>query len=408
MSPKRNKSAVAIYLAFVLAWAAVFITWAPVCAQGLNQWPEALTARQTGVDFVEVARRFPRFKTLVLTSFTHNLGLSDIQQLADLGAFPQSGGSLGLLGRDWQVLFTRAKDLHRLRASSLTAEVVPLTRFKTCGIYQISFKLVDDEYSGPLGFKISMPRSGFGKELIHQELVLSPSAEHTITKDSAGNNWLELILPEAKKGSQVNCDVAFIYQVDIAALLNHALAMVPLDEAPDLSAQSPARSYLQPSAKITSESPAVISLADDLFGREKAPRKLYQAILAHIKDNLPYDQEKRRLFFGGKMVYSDMSEMYNQPEVTLAAGKAACPSTSVLEAALLRAAGVPARTAGRWGHFYTELFMPGRGWLSTSVTPTGIPLVVDPDHRHQPFAVWNPSVKVQTTTWRGQVKVLLD
>ena len=45
---------------------------------------------------------------------------------------------------------------------------------------------------------------------------------------------------------------------------------------------------------------------------------------------------------------------------------------------MLRAAGIPSRTAGRWGHFYTELFLPRQGWVSTSVTPTGIPLVVDP------------------------------
>lgn len=408
MRVKRQNPAATVAAAALGAWLTIFLLVVPAWAQNPAMWPENFAAQQTGVDFPKVARLFPRLKTLVLVSFTHNLGLNDIHRLKSLGAFAQSGGTLGLLGRDWAVLFTRAKNLDRLRRSSLTARVVPLTRFRISGIYRVGFKLVDDEYTGPVNFRVSMPRSGFGKELIRLEVLLSPPRAYTVSKDSAGNSWLELSLAKAQRDSEIMGSFYFVYKVDLAVLLAHALAMVPMDEAPVLPAQSPARGYLLPSAKITSDSPQIIALANGLLDKQKAPRRIYRAILAHIKKNLPYDREKRDLFFGGKMVYRDMSEMYNPPRLTLTAAKAACPSASVLEAALLRAAGVPARTAGRWGHFYTELYMPGWGWLSTSVTPTGIPLVVDADHRHQPFAAWTPPVQVQTTKWSAQVKVLLD
>jgi hypothetical protein len=360
------------------------------------------------VDFTEVARNYPRFKTLVWVGFHKKLNLQDVYKLRALDTLPQSGGNLGLLGRRWAIMFTRAGSLPRLKASTLTRRVVPLTKFTLRGIYEIAFKLVDEEYKGPLDFKVSMPRSGFGKDLTSLNILVFPKSDYEVIPGRAGNRWLYYSLREAEKGKVAKFGFDFTYKVDLADFLSHALAMVPLDEEIFLPFESPAREFLRPSPKITSDSDQVINLAYELMGQSRAPREMYRKIFAYIKENLPYDKGKRTLFFGGKKVYRDMAEMYNPPAETLAQGRAACPSTSVLETALLRAAGVPARTAGRWGHFYTELFMPGRGWLSTSITPTGIPLVVDHDHHHQPFAGWTPAVQVQTTRWSGLVKVLID
>lgn len=375
---------------------------------GLPPNVDAFAARQTGVDFTEVARNYPRFKTLVLVSFSKRLDLTDVYKLKSLDAFPQSGGNLGLLGKHWAVMFTRAGSLKRLMKSPLTEKVVPLTRFTLRGIYEVAFKLVDEEYEGPLEFRTSMPRSDFGKELKALHVLVSPKREYRVRPGTAGNKWLYYNLDQAEKGSEVKFGFDFTYEVDLAEFLAHALAMVPVSEEILLPIEGRASEFLLPSPKITSDSEQVVDLAHEIMGNSRAPREMYRRVLAYIKRNLPYDRGKRSLFFGGKMVYWDMAEMYNIPAVTLTQGRAACPSTSVLETALLRAAGIPARTAGRWGHFYTELFMPGRGWLSTSITPTGIPLVVDYDNHHQPFAGWTPAVRVQTTRWSGQVKVLID
>ena len=264
---------------------------------------------------------------------------------------------------------------------------------------------MESDFFGSIKFRVSTPRNGFGKKLVHIEHHISPSIPFAIKRDLAGNHWLDVEIPQAKAGKAVKFDFYFVYQVDVKEILKHALAMVPPDEYSKLPPESPARSYLGPSPKIDSASPMVKSLSMEIFGNEKAPRRLYKKAFQYLKKHIIYNHTKRAQFFGGKKVYHDMAEMYQHPEVTLTRKMGACPDTSVLEAALLRTAGVPARTAGRWAHFYTELFLPSRGWLSTSVTPTGIPLVVDVDKRHIPFVSWNPPIAVQTTMWSSSLRI---
>jgi hypothetical protein len=398
----------ALFLLAVLGLASIFAQVSCASIQNPEGWPASIADRQSGVDFAEVARRFPRLKTIVLVSFTHDLTIDDTLRLQKLGALPQGGGSRELVGRRWAVLHTRAGNLARLQRLPMTLRVVPLRNFKIKGIYRVTFKLVEEHHQGDLTFTVSTPRSGFGKKLMDLEIQATPQGPHAISQDAAGNRWLKVHLPDPRNGDEVRLSFNFVYKVDMAELLAHSLAMVPMDESVELSNHSPAMVYLQPSDKIAAGSKSVVALANIIYESNRSPRRIYQAIGAFIKANLPYDREKRKQFFGGQKIYFDMEHMYKSPEATLSSGKAACPSTSVLEAAILRASGVPARTAGRWGHFYSELYIPGRGWLSTSVTPTGIPLVVDPDHRHKPFANWAPTAAVQTTEWSGWVKVLLD
>ena len=147
------------------------------------------------------------------------------------------------------------------------------------------------------------------------------------------------------------------------------------------------------------------ALAEEILGQERVPRRVWARISKYIKDNIPYDHQKRAEFFGGRKVYRSMAEMYDPPEVILERRVGACPETCLLEASLFRAVGIPARTAGRWGHFFTEVHIPGRGWVSTSVTPTGIPLIRDVDAEHLPFVSWDQEVAVQTTRWTGEVRI---
>jgi len=266
---------------------------------------------------------------------------------------------------------------------------------------------VEPEFSGLIRFSVSTPRDSFGKKLIHIEdhVYPYPPIPFVIKRDLAGNRWLKMETPQAETGSVVKFDFYFIYQVDTEKILGHALALVPPGEASKLRPGSPASAYLAPSLIIDSASPLVKSVAAKIFGGEKAPRRLYKRLVEYIRKHIKYNQAKKDQFFGGKSVYHNMAEMYQHPEITLRRKLGACPDTSVLEAALLRAAGVPTRTAGRWGHFYTEVFLPGKGWLSTSVTPTGIPLVVDPDNRHRTLVSWDPPIALQITMWSASERV---
>jgi hypothetical protein len=345
---------------------------------------------------------------MVRIQFGQPLSLEILAKLGKLGVFSHHGGPLQVLGRNEGVFFLGAANLPKLLRSPLAVKVNPLTNFRLAGLYRIHFKVVEQGFQGKVSFRISSPREGFGKKLIYLEEQVLPALNLTRQIDSAGNRWINVSLHVKEKTRHLKLNFYFIYHVDVAQILEHSLSMVPLNEPIGPVVNSQALQMLKPSPKIDSASPRIRLMAKSLFGegRHLSAHAKYRRVQSFVKNYLPYDHQKRARFFGGKMVYKSMAQMYNHPETTLDRGQAACPSVSILEASLLRASGVPARTAGRWGHFYTELYIPGRGWLSSSVTPTGIPLVRDVDYRHQPLVSWEPEIAVQTTMWGGNVKVL--
>jgi len=371
-------------------------------------WLDRVRAEQTGVDFSDVAVKFPRFKTIVLLVFQPTLDFERLIHLLDLGVLPLGEDLSKLLGRSWAVCHTRADRLSEIQRSGMVREVIPLTRFSMSGIYRIHFKIVEPGFNGPISFRVSAPREGFGKTLVAAEEHIQPELPLSVVVDDVGNRWTETRMADASQGQQIQFDFFFRYQVDIGQLLDRALRMAPEEEGGDLPDGHPALSYLVSSPKIDATLPQIRSLASQIFGNEKDPRKMYPKLYDYIQQTVTYDSVKRMQFFGGEKVYRNMAEMYQGCLETLERKVGACPDTSILEAALLRAAGVPSRTAGRWGHFYTELFLPRRGWVSTSVTPTGVPLVVDPGEGHEPFVRWDPAVSVQTTMWSSSVRIDLE
>jgi hypothetical protein len=131
----------------------------------------------------------------------------------------------------------------------------------------------------------------------------------------------------------------------------------------------------------------------------------YRRLMEFIKRKVSYDKRKRAAYFGGRMVYTDLDLMYQDPEETLKRHLGACPDTSVLECAFLRARGIPCLTAGRFGHFFTLLYVPGRGWMSTSITPTGIPLIRSPGPDLVPYQSWKPKIPLKTAYWEARVRI---
>ena len=364
----------------------------------------------TGVDFHRLAKSYPTFKTIILLAFDRPLDLDRLIRLKLAGVYPVNGSLIDYLDRTHGFFHTKAARLKKLKPGSgfpgLLA-VVPLARFQMNGLYRVHFKIVEKGFQGPLGFSITTPRESFGKRIIRQSDHLYPRRPFEIRIDEAGNRWLLTDLEQAGEGKTLKLDSHVVYRVDVAELLRHAISTTPFRPAEPVPPQDQAAAFLTPGEKITSLSQEVAGLAEEIFGEERVPRRLWVRIQKYIKANIPYDHKKRALFFGGRKVYKAMAEMYDPPAVLLARKLGACPETCLLEASLFRAVGVPARTAGRWGHFFTEIYLPGRGWVSTSVTPTGLPLVRDKDAEHLPFVTWDREVEVQTTRWSGEVRISL-
>jgi|GEM_PF-4731752 len=379
-------------------------------AQVLARIQAAQSPAATGVDFPGLVRSYPSLKTILLLAFSRPLDLEQLIRLQSAGIFPVNGDLIDYLDRTHGFFHTKAARLDRLvsgREVPGLAAAVPLARFEMSGLYRIHFKIVEKGFQGPLSFSITTPRESFGKRIVRQSDHLYPRRPFEIRTDQAGNRWLMASLEEAREGDVLKLDSHVVYQVDLAELLRHAILTTPARPAEPLPPESEAAAYLGPGEKITPSSQEVAELAQEIFGPERVPRRLWFLIQKYIKQNIPYDHQKRALFFGGRKIYRSMAEMYDPPAVLLARRLGACPETSLLEASLFRAAGLPARTAGRWGHFFTEIYLPGSGWVSTSVTPTGLPLVRDRDAEHLPFVAWDREVEVQTTRWSGEVRISL-
>lgn len=367
-----------------------------------------LTEKYGGLDLKRLAAGYPSLKTIFLLAYDRELDLDRLTRLLSLNIVPVNGSLVDYLGRSWGIFHTSAGNLARLAPKLRAKAVVPLARFVMRGLYRIHFKIMEPGFSGPLRFSVTTPKSSFGKRLLKVQDSVYPKHPSSVRIDEGGNRWLDVELPEAKTGDILKLDFSALYRVDIKKLIHHSIYATAARPNGELPADSSARAYLGSGAKITPEDEMVVDLAAKLFGQDRVPRRLWFKVNKYIKDNIPYDHKKRAQFFGGRKVYKGMADMYDPPRVILTRKVGACPETSVLEASLFRAVGIPARTAGRWGHFFTELFIPGRGWVSTSVTPTGIPLQVDKDANHLPFVEWSERIAVKTTRWTGEVRIRLD
>ena len=370
--------------------------------------PELLArirADQQGLDFTRLAKTYPSLKTIVLLSFDRELEFNYLLRLRGLEVFPVNGDNVDYLGRTYGLFHTRAGNLERAAKAAGVTAAIPLARFFMRGLYRVHFKILEPGFSGRMAFSVTAPRESFGRRLVRVESFVHPQNPYRMRTDQAGNRWLDTVLENAEQGSQLKLDFSFVYQVEMAELISHSILMTPLKPSPELDGADPAVVFLEPGYKITPDAREVIDLAAEILGQERTPRLVWGRIAKYIKENIPYDHQKRADFFGGRKVYRTMAEMYDPPAVILNRKVGACPETSLLEASLFRAVGIPARTAGRWGHFFTEVYLPGRGWVSTSVTPTGIPLVRDVDAEHLPFVSWEPEAAVKTTRWTGDVRI---
>lgn len=384
------------------------VVWANCCiAAGI---PEKKDIIGLNGYFDRVSERFPQFKTIVSVDFGKPMDLDLFLSLQRFGLRPVNKDWVSLMDNTKAIFALHAGQIEHLKKMGLVESVRPLREFFLRGLYRIKFKILEKKPKGPFRISVSSPRNSFGKRLLHIEQHIRPPCAYRIRRDSAGNRWVEVKFPDPEHGQRIKLDFYFIYKMRIKQLLRHSIAMTaPGRQIPERSLQntngSSIAKFLKSSEKIESSSTRIKSLAKRIIGDVSSPVRAYRRVDQYIERSIDYHSQKKAAFFGGEKVYRAMGKMYQPSRVTLERKLGACPDICILEAALLRAAGFPSRTAGRWGHFYTLLYHPGKGWLSPSVTPTGIPLVRDLDYRQKPFVQWRPHIKVQTTSWWGQVQV---
>lgn len=363
--------------------------------------PEAGVARQ--IDWERIARLRPDLKVLILVKSDRPLCLEDLANLAEKGLIPADRDPGLILGFKNAVFTARLEKWIKARPlpSHLSGRL--LERFAMTGIYRVGFKVEAQGYTGPLELQITAPRDGFGRKLVYSDHIVRPVCPQAMTVDSAGNRWLKVRLANVHYGESIKFYFGFEYDVNMHELLDHDLMVAGNLLGRELPPE--AQTFLKPGYKID---PGLSSAMGWASRGEPGPpdaRKEFKRLTEFIKRTVTYDKQKRAAYFGGKMVYPDLDVMYQDVGETLARRAGACPDTILLECAFMRARGIPCLTAGRFGHFFTMLYVPGRGWMSTSVTPTGIPLIRSPGPDHVPYQKWQPRIPLKTTHWEVRVRI---
>lgn len=372
-----------------------------LCFLVVSQIP--VSSQASAINWGRVAQMKPDLKVLVLVRGDRPISLDDLALLADLGMIPAD--------RDPGLVLGLRKAVFSVRIKSWVTKSMPghlhrrlLERFTMEGIYRVGFRVEREGYQGPLGFEITTPRDGFGKQLIYSENLVRPHALNGMYIDNMGNRWFSVSYPEVRYGEAIRFHFAFKYSINMASLLNHDLML--LHPSGDGPIPEEVRPFLDYGYKINPSLPQAVRWADrGITGSPVNVRSEYQRLTKFIKDTIVYDQQKRDQYFGGRAVYSDLDDMYQDITMTLSRRLGACPDTSLLECAFLRARGIPCRIVGRFGHFYTEVYVPGKGWMSTSVNPTGIPLINVPGPDHVPYQKWWPNIPLKTISLEARVRI---
>jgi hypothetical protein len=379
----------------IVALAACFCV--PVAAAA----PASNTASQ--IDWETIAGHSPNLKVLVLVKSNRPLTLNDLAILAGKGFVPADRDPGLVLGPQQAVFAGHLGNWIKARPLPAHLSANVLERFAMTGIYRVGFKVEARDYTGPLELQITAPRNGFGKKLVYSDPVVRPACSHTMTVDSAGNRWLRARLDYVHYGEPIKFFFGFKYEVNVSKMLDHDLGLSGKPIGTKIPPE--VQPFLEPGHKIDPCIPAAQAWASRGGPGPPDARKGYRRLRRFIRRNVAYDKRKRAAYFGGQMIYSDLDLMYQDVDETLNRHSGACPDTTPLECAFLRARGIPCLAAGRFGHFFTVLYVPGRGWMSTSVTPTGIPLIRSPGPDLVPYQRWEPKIPLKTTYWEARVRI---
>lgn len=129
---------------------------------------------------------------------------------------------------------------------------------------------------------------------------------------------------------------------------------------------------------------------------------IWKQITFILDKDILYDWQKRELFFSGNLSYYDIKDMYLNVTELSEKKVGACTERTSLEIAILRELGIAARSATRVYHIFTEVFLPKKGWVSTSMNLNEIPLCHSYDENMAYFVEWNKHFPIRLK-WIGKI-----
>ncbi len=181
-----------------------------------------------------------------------------------------------------------------------------------------------------------------------------------VTDGDLGQVYYEIPLSEMD-GPFINISADYEFTTSERRFIIDQNSIAPYDTSSDLY-----RDYTQTQPNIE-VNPGIKNISRSIIGDEQNPYRKARLIYDYIIRTYPYSTVPHTYLVGSQTPES--TYMFDT-------GFGDCGTQSMLFAALCRAAGIPARSAGGYQlapglagpHFWAEFYLPGYGWIPADVT----------------------------------------
>ena len=278
-----------------------------------------------------------------------------------------------------------------------------LNQYTATGYYTLKAKN-SSEIDG-ISLKVKLPYSKKAFELLDKKTSITGLVKSATTKKVIQNN--KALVETSLKENQ---EIAFRNKVKYLISLEKGLEGFIGIEGRDLYLKQYTelmlkeysdiyREFTQLSNEKIISSDYVQSIIERLDTKQTISY-IWKQIKRRLDKDINYDWEKRKLFFRGALPYKNIKDMYLNVEELSETRLGACPERTPLEISILRQIGIAARSSTRLYHIYTEIFIPDKGWITTSYILNEIPLCVSNNNRMGYFTSWEPE-HIINLKWSG-------
>ncbi len=361
----------------------------------------AITLPMHALELEEVTRTSPRLQVMLRLTTDGPIDEHLLRDLGNLRMRPVNPNRHSAIGATELIVIAPAGSLKKAGNIKAVTELEWLKQYPVAAHSFTYFEYVGHAPQEQMTFTIALPGSAPGRTRTAVHVFCRPDVQPTITADDVGNEFATITLADVQPGQMVHFDCFASYEYDAEQIMLRSAFFLPSTAMPQ-SWPAEAQPFIKPGFHIESESQAIRDAATEIKATKPAGLDgLINATVQYVSRHVRYNNDKRDKYFGGKFIYNSPWEMWQGAEQTLKTGTGCCPDSAELKVALLRALGVPARTAVHTGHLYAEIWIPDLGWI-TDGPMFNIPLLRSPDADNHTYFDWSPRVPVRCAGWGGR------
>ena len=347
----------------------------------------------------KLLNQIPNMRIYVQIEFKKKSSYKKLNKIISYGFNIRNKIFTEYLDKKKTIFYGKYKFLRKISTLKFIKKINILDKYQSEGYYKINFKT--EHPINNINYYIYLPNSKNGKKLITKKIYLS--GNFNLLRKSITNNLLKVNINSYGKPIKI---FSFIkYNVDLTkSLKNHIYICGNISISNYILQMKKNYSniykiYTKQSKKIIFNS-NVTNIVKQINNYIKINKK-YKIITQILNNQINYDYKKKKLFFTGHLVYNNISDMYLNTTSLSQKKIGACPDRSSLEAAILRLSKIATRISTRAGHIYVEIFIPKKGWVTTSLTLNEVPLCVSTNENQSYFIFWKPNFPGRILKWES-------